>query len=302
MIYKSGLGTPILTPFGRKGNVAYDRIYPITDYAISNGTDAIIAPARTGQFQDLNDQEVRGIISIAGNAVDERVPFIAATGRNDIERAMRLTEYAAKSGADGALVQVPTGYCGGPEIVRHYSEINRVGLPFYIYISPDNGTDLSISHLLELAGLENAAGLKYSGSDFRWLAQAIPIAGSDDFAFFNGRDECIYPALGEGAAGTVSGGSNVFPRLVKGIIDGHKKPDRCTAAGLQDALTVFIGTMQHFGTEDPTVWQRRAFSYVTGVDIGPPRRFSPFPEEQLDKLACAVEAMRAIEDSVDALV
>ena len=102
-----GVGTAIVTPMLKTGEVDYESYGRLIDWQIAEGVNAIIAAGTTGEGSTLSDEEHRDVVKYTVERVGGRVPVIAGTGSNDIAYACDLTKFSCEAGADAMLVVSP---------------------------------------------------------------------------------------------------------------------------------------------------------------------------------------------------
>ena len=92
-----------ITPF-RNGKVDATALKKLVEFQIRNGTDGVVPCGTTGESATLAYEEHERVIDLVLEAAAGRVPVIAGTGSNNTKEAVLLTRYAAKVGANAALV------------------------------------------------------------------------------------------------------------------------------------------------------------------------------------------------------
>lgn len=120
-----GVGTALITPM-RDGEVDYPALRTLIDRQVELGADALVICGTTGESATLSDTERRRCIASAIEYTDGRVPVIAGTGSNNIEKAASLSRYASDAGADALLVVTPYYNKATPEgLCRSFLHIAR---------------------------------------------------------------------------------------------------------------------------------------------------------------------------------
>ena len=98
----AGLSVAIITPF-RNGKVDYARLREQIDFQASAGVTCICPVGTTGESPTLTHDEHERVITESVTAAGGRMLVMPGTGSNSTAEALRLTEYAARAGADAAL-------------------------------------------------------------------------------------------------------------------------------------------------------------------------------------------------------
>ena len=78
IIFK-GIATALITPTNESG-VDYKQLAKLIDWQLSEGIDALVICATTGEASTLTDTEHKKTIDFAVQRVAGRVPVIAGTG------------------------------------------------------------------------------------------------------------------------------------------------------------------------------------------------------------------------------
>ena len=108
----------------------------------------------TGESPTLSEKEHEHVIEFCVQAVAKRVPVIAGAGSNSTSEAVHMTKYAAKVGADAALVVTP--YYNKPTkkgIYLHYKAISEsADIPIILYnIAGRTGRNIDPELMAKLA-------------------------------------------------------------------------------------------------------------------------------------------------------
>ncbi|MDR2745350.1 MAG: 4-hydroxy-tetrahydrodipicolinate synthase, partial [Desulfovibrio sp.] len=143
-----------------------------------------------------------------------RVPVLAGAGSNNTSEAVRLTRFAQKAGADGALLITP--YYNKPTqegLYQHFKAIaEAVELPLVPYNVPGRtGCNLLPPTLSRLArDFPHIVGVKEATGD---MSQGSRILEScpENFDVLSGDDFTALPLMALGGKGVISVTSNVAP-------------------------------------------------------------------------------------------
>lgn len=176
-----GVGTALITPM-RDGEVDYPALRTLIDRQVELGADALVICGTTGESATLSDTERRRCIASAIEYTDGRVPVIAGTGSNNIEKAASLSRYASDAGADALLVVTPYYNKATPEgLCRSFLHIARsASAPLILYNVPSRtGCDIPISVYRELARDERIVAVKEASGN--------PVAAQKIIAETDGR-------------------------------------------------------------------------------------------------------------------
>lgn len=223
----TGSGVALVTPMKKDGSINYEVLNDLIEFHISNGTDAIIACATTGESPVLNHEEHCEAIQFVVNKVNKRVPVIASSGSNDTNYAVELSRSVQELGADALLMVTPyynkTSQSG---LVKHYHYIaDRVDLPIILYNVPSRtGCNIKPETYLELSKHPNIVATKEANGDITSVARTISLCG-DDLTVYSGEDSQTLPVLALGGKGVISVFSNILPKEMHQICADYLNGD-----------------------------------------------------------------------------
>ena len=152
-----GACTALITPF-KNGVIDYQSLKNIIEFQIEQGVDALLINGTTGESATLSECEKREIISFAGREVGGRVPLVTGTGSNCTQKAINLSKFAQKVGADAVLVVTPYYNKASAEgLIDHYETIaNNIDIPLILYNVPSRtGVNIPLSVYDKLANHPN---------------------------------------------------------------------------------------------------------------------------------------------------
>ena len=240
-----GVGTAIVTPMLKTGEVDYESYGRLIDWQIAEGVNAIIAAGTTGEGSTLSDEEHRDVVKYTVDRVGGRVPVIAGTGSNDIAYACDLTRFSCEAGADAMLVVSP-----------YYNKATQKGLitsftkiadestkPIILYNVPSRtGCNIMPKTVAELAEHPNIVGIKEASGNISQIAETISLVrGKIDV--YSGNDDQIVPLLSLGASGVISVLSNVLPRKTVEMCDKFFAGDVMGSAKIQLDLIDLVNAL-----------------------------------------------------------
>ena len=209
----SGSMVALVTPF-KNGQVDWPSLEALVEFHLQNGTNGIVPCGTTGESATLSHAEHDEVIRTVIKAVNKRVPVIAGTGSNSTDEAVRLTQEAERSGADGALMISP--YYNRPTqegIYQHYKKVaSSVGIPLIVYNIPGRtGSKIEPETLARLAEITNVDGVKEATGSVDQAIDVIRLCG-DRLAVYSGEDSLIYSLMSLGGKGVISTVANVAPK------------------------------------------------------------------------------------------
>ena len=207
----AGLTVAAITPF-RNGQVDFEALQRQVEFQVQAGTTCVCPAGTTGESPTLSFPEHERVISAVVEAAAGRIKVMAGTGSNSTDEALELTRYAARAGADAALIVTP--YYNRPTqegIYQHFKVLAQaVEIPICVYNIPGRtGRNIEPETIIRMAELPNVTMLKESTGS---LDQASQIIGDTDLTVLSGDDSLTLPLLAVGARGVVSVVGNIVPR------------------------------------------------------------------------------------------
>src|SRR6516164_10472422 len=102
----AGLTVALVTPF-RNGEIDFRELERLVDWHVEQGTDCLSPVGTTGESPTVDHAEHEQIIAKVVEKARGRIKIIPGTGSNSTSEALRLTRFAQRAGADGALLVGP---------------------------------------------------------------------------------------------------------------------------------------------------------------------------------------------------
>lgn len=209
----SGACTALVTPF-LNDQVNYPMAEILLARQIEAGIGAVVLAGTTGESSTLSDREKIELFTRGKLYVGNSCKIIAGTGSNDTKHAIQLSMAAQAAGADALLVVTPYyNKATSNGLIAHYEAIaSSVSIPIILYNVPTRtGVDIPVSVYKELSKIPNIAGVKEACSDITKIIR-IRNACGPDFAIWSGNDDQAVAAIANGARGTISVLSNLYPK------------------------------------------------------------------------------------------
>jgi len=213
----AGLTVALITPF-RNGQVDFDRLGRLVDWHVEQETDCLAPVGTTGESPTLDHEEHERIIGMVVERARGRIKIMPGTGSNSTREAIRLTKFAKKAGADGALMVGP--YYNKPTqegYYRHFAAVAEAAdLPIVLYNIPGRtGSSMLPETIARLARLPQIVAIKEATGS---LDQASQIQALCDLTILSGDDSLTLPLMSIGGRGVVSVVGNIIPRDMKAMV------------------------------------------------------------------------------------
>lgn len=220
----AGLSVAITTPF-KGGQLDVKALREQVEFQIEAGTQCLCPVGTTGESPTLSHDEHEKVISEVVQAARGRVKIMPGTGSNSTAEALRLTKWAAKEGADAALMVAP--YYNKPTqegFYQHYKAVaEQVGIPICVYNIPGRtGKNIEPETIARMAELPNITLVKEATGS---LDQASQILCTTELTVLSGDDSLTLPLMSIGGEGVISVVGNIVPRdmlaMVKEYLAGN---------------------------------------------------------------------------------
>ena len=213
----AGVTVALVTPF-RNGAVDFDDLRKLVDWHVEQGTDCLAPVGTTGESPTLDHEEHEHVISAVVEQARGRIKVMPGTGSNSTKEAIRLTRFAKRAGADGALMVGP--YYNKPTqegYYRHFAAVAEAAdLPIVLYNIPGRtGSNILPETVTRLAEIPTIVAIKEATGS---LDQASQIACTTDLTILSGDDSLTLPLLSVGGRGVISVVGNIIPRDLKALV------------------------------------------------------------------------------------
>jgi 4-hydroxy-tetrahydrodipicolinate synthase len=206
----AGLSVAIVTPF-KDGAVDYPKLREQVDFQIAAGTTCLVPVGTTGESPTLSHDEHERVISEVVQSVSGRAKVMAGTGSNSTAEALRLTKWAAREGADAALLVAP--YYNTPTqegFYRHFQAVaEAVDIPICVYNIPGRAAkNIEPATIVRMSEIPNITMVKEATGS---LDQASQILAASELTLLSGDDSLTLPLLAIGGEGVISVVGNIVP-------------------------------------------------------------------------------------------
>lgn len=283
-----GIIVPIVTPFHEDESVNADELRRQVDRQIEAGIHAIFCFGTNGEGYILSAEDKRLVLETVIDQVKGRVPVYAGTGCISTAETIEQSRMAADLGADLLSIITPSfAKASQAELVSHYRAVAAaVDLPIVLYNIPmRTGNALEPQTVAELAKVANIVGAKDSSGDWDNLKAYIDLTRDSDFAVLSGNDALILRALQHGAAGSIAGCANVYPKNMVGIYESFVRGDLEAAQACQDAVANLRSVFKYGNPNTVVKLAVRELGYPVGPCRAP---FNQLSDEGLAALRAAL--------------
>lgn len=220
-----GVATALYTPFDPTDkSVDYGAFSRLINRQLSAKVNALVVLGTTGESATVTDEERREIIEFCAKEVNGRIPLIVGTGSNCTTTAVKYSQEAEDSGADGLLVVTPYyNKCNDEGLYEHYSVIAKsTSLPIIVYNVPSR-TGFNVKPIVyrKLAEIDNVVAIKEANCCDEQLNGVLDNI-KDILAVYCGSDDKLIDVLRRGGKGTISVASNIIPSKIVDYISNFE--------------------------------------------------------------------------------
>ncbi|HEY2444093.1 MAG TPA: dihydrodipicolinate synthase family protein [Streptosporangiaceae bacterium] len=235
-VHFPGVYAATTTPFRDDGSVDSGEFAKHCGWLVDEGVAGLIPNGSLGEYEGLSDSERAELVVIAIDAAAGRVPVIPGVSGKSAREACRWAEQAGQAGAGAVMALPPTAHKPTDnEVVAHFAEIARVGLPIIAYNNPfSTRVDLVPALLARLAGIEQVQAVKEFSQDARRVAQIREQAPR--LEVICGCDDVFVESMLLGATGWIAGLVNAFPAALVRLYELCAGGEYVTAAGQYRAM------------------------------------------------------------------
>jgi dihydrodipicolinate synthase/N-acetylneuraminate lyase len=282
-----GVYAATTTPFRADGAADLDAFAEHCSWLIGEGVAGLIPNGSLGEYECLTDAERAELVTTAVTAAAGRAPVIPGVSGKSAAEARRWAEQAAEAGAPAVMALPPTAHKPtDDEVVAHFAEIARVGLPIIAYNNPfSTRVDLTPPLLARLAGIDQVAGVKEFSQDSRRVAQIREQAPG--LEVICGCDDTLVEAMLLGATGWIAGLVNALPALSVRLYDLCVRGEYVTAAAIYLEMLPLLRW-----DADPRFVQAIKLAQEEAGRYGGPVRLPrlPLPPDEADQVRAAARA------------
>lgn len=209
-----GVFPAVSTQFKADFSLDLDATHRVIKNLVKDGVSGLVVNGTVGENTSMTTQEKRSVIEVAVDAAAGQVPVLSGVAELTTANAREMVAEAGKAQADGIMLMPPLVYSPTiRETVAYFRTIAAsTDLPIMLYNNPlIYKNDVTPDVLTTMADCDNIVAFKDSSGNTRPFID-IPNAVGDRFVLFAGLDDVVLECVAVGAAGWVSGMSNVFPR------------------------------------------------------------------------------------------
>ena len=239
----TGLGTALVTPFSRGGDMDEQAARRLARRQIDSGTHFLVPVGTTGENPTLETRERVRMVEILVDEAKGQVPVLAGCGGYNTREIVDLAKEMQHAGADGLLSVTP--YYSKPTqegIVQHFRAIaDATPLPVVLYNIPGRtGANIETPTMARLAQVPNIVGVKEASGSLSQMCDVLRSV-SPEFLVLSGDDALTLPLMAVGGRGVISVVSNQIPKEMSQMVEAAERNDFAAARAIHNRI---VGLMQ----------------------------------------------------------
>ena len=227
----TGVGTALVTPFTRSGDLDEKSVRRLGRRQIDAGIHFLVPNGTTGENPTLTLAERIRIVEILVDEAAGQVPILAGAGGYNTKEVVHLADEMRKAGASGLLSVTPYYNKPTPDgLVQHYRAIaDSTPLPIVVYNVPGRtGVNIDVNTLVRLSAIPTVVGVKEASGNLTQVCEickAVPF----DFIVLSGDDALTLPIMAVGGRGVISVVSNEIPREMVEMTEAAERDEFAAA-------------------------------------------------------------------------
>lgn len=252
-----GIIPPMVTPLRGPGELDREGLERLIEHILAGGVHGLFIMGTTGEGPSLPHSVRYELVRAVCAQVKKRVPVYVGITDTIPAESIALSRFACEQGADAVVAAAPYYLPMAQSELLDYVEwlVGQVPLPLVLYNIP-TCTHIRIEPetVRRMADLPGVIGLKDSSADMRYF-QVLREMFCDrpDFKILMGTEELLAESLLLGAAGGISGGANLFPRLYVDLYEAALAADLYEVRRLHRIVMTVSATIYNEGQSASSV-------------------------------------------------
>jgi 4-hydroxy-tetrahydrodipicolinate synthase len=278
-----GVYPAMVTPLTPDEKVDKQGMRNVVRYCLDGGMHGLVVLGTTGEFPAMTESMRQDAIEATLEEAQGKVPVLVGCGDSGTQKTLLQVRAAARTKANGVLVQVPFYFpLDQAAVIRHFLTIADASpLPVVIYHFPQmTKITYTPDTIARLAAHPNVIGMKDSAGDFITMQRYIEMTAEYDFAVASGLPTLALPAFELGAKAGIFAGGSLNPKLCVDIYLAWKRGDQATAVALQKKALLFA-LMGSFGPNAAVIKFGLSKLGICGPTATAPLALNPGAEEKI---------------------
>ena len=292
----TGVGTALVTPFTRSGDLDEPAVRRLGRRQIDAGIHFLVPCGTTGENPTLTLAERVRIVEILADEGRGQVPILAGAGGYNTKEVIHLAGEMRKAGAAGLLSVTP--YYNKPSqegLYQHFQAIaDSTPLPIVVYNVPGRtGVNIEVSTLTRLAALPNIVGVKEASGNIGQMCDICQSAPAD-FIVLSGDDAVTLPLMAVGGRGVISVASNEIPGEMVHMVEAAERGDFAAARAVHSRIMPLMQVNFVEANPVPVKAAMAAMGLLEEVYRLPISSPKPESREKILKVLNSLELLRAV--------
>lgn len=235
-----GVVVPLLTPLLPDEGLDRQAFEKLILHVVNGGVDGLFVLGTAGEFCRLPDTVAMQAVETALRCGGGQKPIYVGVSDCGVKKVVEKARIMEGMGADAFVLTLPIYYpARSPKEQRIFFEqvCQQVRRPVVLYNLPDIfGMDIDLGVIESLAKDRLIAGVKDSGGNIRYVSKLLDIRKEYPLSVLIGEERLILESLRMGADGAVPSMANVYPKLLRRLIDSVAAKELPLALRLQKTL------------------------------------------------------------------
>lgn len=232
-----GVVPPLITPLTDAMTLDVAGLERLIEHVLAGGVHGLFLLGTTGEGPSLSVKLKHELVEHACQIIAGRVPVLVGISDAAFAESIALASFSADCGANAVVLAPPYYFpAGQPELVEYLEAlVPRLPLPLFLYNMPTmTKVTIEVDTLRRAAELDGVVGFKDSGGNMVKFHEYLEaMRDRPDFPILMGPEELLAEAVLFGAAGGVSGGANIAPRLFVDTYNAAAAGDMAKVRALQ---------------------------------------------------------------------
>ncbi|XP_014213795.1 N-acetylneuraminate lyase [Copidosoma floridanum] len=273
-----GLVVPVFTPFKNdsKRTVNASLIPRYSDYLRSKSITGVLVNGTTGEGMTMTVGERKKVAeawSAAAKINDQHL--VVQIGGTNLADVKDLASHAESLGVS-AILSLPELYYKPSSVDQLFDYLTEISdaapkTPLLYYHFPNmSKVSIHMGRFLESIGdrIPTLVGIKFTSTNLEEASHAVQ-ADNRRFTIFLGSNEIIPAASVVGIESFMPSTANLFPELVRAIIEHSRDGDYKNAKAKQETLLQVFKGLARLG--NPIVCMKAAMAQLSPIEVGPSR-------------------------------
>ncbi len=211
----AGAMTSIVTPATPDMQIDLQAYRRNLEYMVERGAVTgnaiLLVAAAGGEFPMLSVAERKELMTVAVEAVGDRVPIAASVQSNSTREAVELAIHAQAVGVTVGQLSAPFYYPPTPEdIYEFFRDVaTQSGLPIMVYNNWWNTLNMNTATVVRLAEIDGIVAVKWSAPSFEQYSQGYELFG-DKLAIIDNTGQRVHTSM-LGASAFITHVGNFWP-------------------------------------------------------------------------------------------